>query len=494
MRRLFNFFRDYVLEYLLIVVALVGVFYLAFTHGSYARPVPPAEDPNYYANKLFDQSRVHKIEIEIADESYQDLLENPLEKTKYATHVIIDGERFKDVAFSTRGNGTLGNAASNLDTDRYSYMLNFKKFDSHNSYHGLDKLVLNSLYYEPSYLRSYLAFKLAGATGLHVPLTSFTEVYINGELSGLYLAIEAVDRSFLNRTGADADAALFHPVPYDVDADRMAHDAKFLPAGETLDPESHPDSSENTHGGSDLVYRGDAPDAYNSIFKNASTKYSKADETLVIKGIESLSEFSLSHPEEYWHIDSVLQFFATSALALNVDSYLNYLAQNYYLEVSNGKLSLVPWDYDRAFNVNGLHAESTEWDDIISWPIDSPTFNSLEDASRPLWRIVLEDKTLLSRYHELLQTTLDRYIYSGDCERDYNQAVELIRHYVYSDPMRLYTTEEFEDEVIYLRNYLALRTDSVQKQLWGLAPRTKGNQISDEERLEFIDLQTVIDY
>jgi len=470
MKRLLDFFRDHILEYLFIALALAGVVYLAISQGSYARP---GFDPHTtYVRKIFDDSRVHKIEINIAGDDLQHLLAEPREKSKYTTSVTIDGESFSDVAFSVRGNGSVGNIADDASSDRFSYTLNFKKFNSHNSYYGLDKLVLNGLYFEPSYLESYLAFKIADATGLDTPLTSFTELYINGELKGLYLAIEAVDRSFLRRTGADANATLFHPSPYDVDWDRIRDDGRYLADGETVNQQDHPDSSRFTYGGSDLVYRGDDPSRYNAIFLNATTKYSRADERFIIEGIESLSPVTEKSPEQYWDIDAVAQFFATNALTNNTDNYMTGFAQNYYLRVASGKMSIIPWDNDRAFMINGYQPQSVHWDDSVNTSIDYSQ-NGVIPEARPLWRLIAENPTYLSRYHDALQKTLDDYILSGDCRRELDRTIELIRHYVYSDPTRRVSIDEFEDNVAYLRNYILLRADSVQRQLWGLSPSTR---------------------
>ncbi len=466
MKHLFNFFRDHIVEYLFIALALAGVGYLAFTYGSYAKP---GSNPKIaYVEKIFDQSYVHKVEIEIASDDFQNLLAAPREKEKYATKVVVDGEQFNDVAFSTRGNGSLMELAADEESDRYSYTLNFRKFTKDNSYHGLDKLVLNNLYVDSSYLKNYLAFKLAAAAGVDAPLTSFTELYINGELKGLYLAIEGVDRSFLARTNSSSDAALFHPVPYSIDHNRVYQESKSY-----ANFSDGPWANDPGYNGANLKYLGDTPESYDAILKNATTKYSRADETLIIDAIRSLEPSELSRPpEDFWDVDAVISFFTAAALTPNVDSYIGVTAQNYYLKISNGKLSLIPWDHDRAFHVGGLSQTIDNEDGAILWPIDSPLIDASSD-DRPLWRFITDNPEYLAKYHSTLQTALDAYLLNGKCRQEFDAAVELIRHYVYSDPTRFSSTDEFEDEVEYLRRFILLRADSIQKQLWGLLPSTR---------------------
>lgn len=484
-RQFFAFLFDH-LEYIFIVILFVGIFYLAFNQGSYTKAYESRlDDPNYYVNKIFDDSYVHRIDVEISEQDFANLQADPGEKHKYRTDVTIDGETFHDVAFSVRGNGSINTIKEYGEYKRYNYTLNFNTFTDKNfSYHGLDKLILNGLYYEPSYLRSALAFRLIASVTKDVPLSSFTKLYVNGELKGVYLTVEAVDRSFLDRIGVSPNSAMFHPVPYDVDADRIRDDSRYLTANEELNVFIHPDSSQNTYGGADLVYRGEERDAYNSIFLNASTKYAPADERLIISGIESLSEFSLADVTDYWDMDSVLRFFAASALVPNDDSYLGGLAQNYYLITSRDKISIISWDYDRAFSLDGFIPQSAIDEEMVGWPIDEPVFSTTV-AERPLFRIVAENEEYLARYHNILQETLDRYIFSGDARREFDTLVEQIRPYVYADSSRLYTTDDFENEVNYLRAFILLRADSIQKQLWGLEPSTRKEFEESEELEEF---------
>ena len=48
---------------------------------------------------IFDTSYVHQINIEISEEDWNDLLNNPLEKTKYKVNVTIDGKEYARFMF-----------------------------------------------------------------------------------------------------------------------------------------------------------------------------------------------------------------------------------------------------------------------------------------------------------------------------------------------------------------------------------------------------------
>ena len=455
------------IEYLFAVLLFAGVFCLAITSGSFA-------DPNVhganYVNKIFDTSYVHQIDVSIDDKDYEDLLSEPREKIKYHTTVTIDGEVVNDVAFSVRGNGSLGYVASTPGLDRYSFTLNFGKFNKDNSYHGLDKLILNGLVQDPSGMKEYLSSMLITASGIDAPLVSFAQLYINGELKGLYATIEGVDRSYLTRTGAEKTAALFHPIPYSFDQDRIYKDQKSLPEGESLMIEER----KNNFGGADLIYKGDDVEHYDAIFENASTKYSTEDVKLIINAIKSIDPLELElSPEDYWDIDAVINFFVAAELAPNTDSYLGDTSQNYYLKLNNGKISVIPWDHDRAFHAAKLDEDTPPEESAILWPIDSPLYYDIALEQRPLWLLISSNESYMKKYHDKLQKVIDEFILTGECEQRYNAAVELIRPYVYSDPSWNYDTGEFEHEAGYIGEFITLRADSIQKQLWGIYPITR---------------------
>ena len=151
-----------------------------------------------YENKIFDTSYVHAIDIIISEEDWKDLLENPTDKTKYEVNVKIDGEELASVSFATKGNSSLANVASS-ESDRYSFKLNFGKFIENQTYYGLDKLNLQNIYADATYMKDYFSYEIMREVGVNAPLASYTTISINGELMGLYLALEDIDESFLER-------------------------------------------------------------------------------------------------------------------------------------------------------------------------------------------------------------------------------------------------------------------------------------------------------
>ena len=161
-----------------------------------------------YEKTLFDDSYVHTIDIEIDD--WESFLETATSEEYSAANVTIDGEKIKNVGIRGKGNTSLSTVAQ-LDSDRYSFKIEFDAYQSSTNYHGLDKLCLNNLIQDYTMMKDYLAYKLMGEFGADAPLVSFTYITVNGEDWGLYLAVEAVEDSFLERNNGTNYGNLYKP-------------------------------------------------------------------------------------------------------------------------------------------------------------------------------------------------------------------------------------------------------------------------------------------
>ena len=69
-------------------------------------------------------------------------------------------------------------------------------------------------------MKDFLCYQLMGAFGVAAPLCSYVSITVNGELWGLYLAVEGVEDAFLRRNyGTDA-GELYKPDSLSFGGDR----------------------------------------------------------------------------------------------------------------------------------------------------------------------------------------------------------------------------------------------------------------------------------
>ena len=151
-----------------------------------------------YEGLLFDQSRVHTIDI--AMENWDDFIQNATAEEYTECSITVDGEKFNNVAIRGKGNTSLSSVAS-MNSTRYSFKVEFDHFVKGMTYHGLDKLSLNNLIQDATMMKDYLAYTLMGRMDVPAPLCSYVQINVNGEPWGLYLAVEGVEDGFMDRNG-----------------------------------------------------------------------------------------------------------------------------------------------------------------------------------------------------------------------------------------------------------------------------------------------------
>ena len=462
-----------------------------------------------YESRLFDTARVHTIDIVMDD--WDSFIEN-CESEEYSTcAVVIDGESYKNVAIRAKGNTSLSSVAA-LGSTRYSFKVEFDHYDETKTYHGLDKLNLNNLIFDNTMMKDYLTYRMMAEFGVDAPLCSFVYITVNGEDFGLYLAIEGVEDAFLERNyggvgelykpdsqsfgggrgngrGFDMDDVEFYggeaendsteeaateqtasgqgrPTPPDADGAAPGNGQRPEGSGEMpeLPDGEMPTMPEGLQAGGNggpgggmgsddvkLQYIDDDPDSYANIFDNAKTDVSKADEERLIASLKKLSAYE--DLESVLDVDAVLRYFVVHNFVVNGDSYTGSMIHNYYLYEQDGKLAMIPWDYNLAFGTfQSKDASSAVNDDIDT---------VLED--RPMQAWIFSDETDTAEYHALFAEFLE----TVDIGAILDEAYALIAPYVERDPTKFCTAEEFEIGVEALRTFCQLRSEAVAAQLAG---------------------------
>jgi len=161
-----------------------------------------------YENRLFDTSKVHTIDIVMDD--WEGFLDTCTNEEYTVCSVIIDGESYKNVGIRAKGNTSLSSVAS-YGNNRYSFKIEFDQYDDTKSYYGLDKLSLNNIIQDTTYMKDYLIYQMMGQFGVAAPLCSYAYITVNGEDFGLYLAVEAVEDGFLTRNYGSNYGDLYKP-------------------------------------------------------------------------------------------------------------------------------------------------------------------------------------------------------------------------------------------------------------------------------------------
>lgn len=189
-----------------------------------------------YVEKLFDTNMVHSIDIVVDEDDWQNLLDNAQEKEYITCSIVIDGTALNNVGIRTKGNSSL----SQVTTDRYSFKVEFDHYDAQN-YYGLDKLCLNNLIQDNTYLKDYICYDMFRSIGVAAPLCSYTTLTVNGTYFGFYMAVEGIEEAFAERNFGSDYGLLYKPDSMNGQGGGMSNsdDTKLLYLGDDYDSYSH---------------------------------------------------------------------------------------------------------------------------------------------------------------------------------------------------------------------------------------------------------------
>ena len=420
-----------------------------------------------YESRLFDTSKVHTIDIVMDD--WESFIDNCQSEEYEICEITIDGETYNNVGIRGKGNTSLSNVSS-MGSSRYSFKVEFDQYDDTKSYYGLDKLSLNNIIQDTTYMKDYLTYQMMNEFGVSAPLCSFVYITVNGEDWGLYLAVEGVEESFLQRNYGNNYGELYKPDSMNFGGGRgngKNFDAQNMSGGMSM-------------GTSDvkLKYIDDDPASYSNIFSSAKTDISDADQKRLIQSLKILS--SGEEIKSVVDVDKVLRYFVVHNFVCNGDSYTGSMIHNYYLYEENGKLSMIPWDYNLAY---GTFMGGNVTEEVNS-PIDSLVSGGAI-GDRPMVDWIFGNEQYTELYHQYFENFLSSVDYTEIIEN----AKSLIKDYVEKDPTKFYTYEEFLQGVETLKEFCALRAESVSGQLLGDIPSTSEGQ--KEENVMLVDASQI---
>lgn len=405
--------------------------------------LPAGENPGY-VSRLFDGSRVHRVDIQVED--WEAFLASAPEEEYIPATVEIDGEVFRQVGLRAKGNNSLRLTAE-YGLSCYSLKLEFDHYTD-GSYHGLDKLSLDASFQDNSYLKTWLAFDIMEFLGVPTPLRSFVWVTVNGQPWGLFLAVEEPEEAFARRNFGANHGQLYKP-----------------------DYRSLAEENADVH----LRYTTGEPEDYPGIFENAKLESSAADRQRLVDSLKTLD--SGQRLEEAVDVDEVLRYFVGQVFVMNWDSYLGHTGHNYLLYEEEGKLSMLPWDYNLAFGTYalGMTDPITDPNVLLNYPILTPAPGE-HMTKRPLYHQLMQVDAYYLRYQELFGWFLAEYVESGELSAALWQAAELIAPYVEADPTAFCSYEDHRLAVETLEQVCLLRAESARGQLEGRYPATLAQQ------------------
>ncbi len=385
---------------------------------------------------LYPHNQVVNVNISMDENSLEDLWENAIDEEYYSCDITYNGFTLENVAIRAKGNSSLRDVYESGD-DRFSYNIDLNYYEDQD-YFGIDKLILNNLFRDPTMMAEYIAYEALDSLDATASRTTYVALSLNGEYYGLYLSVEHVGNEFLDAHYGNSDYEFYKP---------------------------------DNGLGADLLYLGDTDIYVGLIDKNVEEE--ETDNTAIINLMETLS--TNTNIDEVFDVDDYLKYLAVSTYTVNLDSYQGGIYHNYYLYNNEGVFEWIAWDLNMAFNgfpgVNLTDAEAVEF------LIDEPVVNSLSDY--PLIESILSDSNNISIYHEYLYELIENYFSDDTFAQTVERISSMIDSYVKTDTNSFYSYSEYlnalsgtSDTSYSIIRFVSERNENVLLQLSGEIPST----------------------
>ena len=357
--------------------------------------------------RLFPADRVVDVDLAISQADWDALLVDPRQDVWVPATLTYDGVTVPQIAMRLKGNSSRF-SVDQRGSERFSFKLDIDELVPGQKLFGVDKLNLNNVFKDPSYLRERLASEVYQAAGVPAARVTHARVTRNGELFGLYVVVEQVDKDFLRDRFADASGNLYKPE---------------IPTG-------------------DLVWRGATIDAYPGM--ELKTNEDAPDHTALLAMLDVLNHAADAELETalgaVLDVDAVLRYLAATTALVNLDSYAG-TGHNYYLyaDPSTGKFAPIAWDANEAFgNFGCMLAPSA----LLALPYDQPICGPA--GQRPLIMRVLAVPAWRAAYEQHLRDLLAGAFATAAITTRVDTLAALVRADVQQDPTRFFGVAEFE--------------------------------------------------
>ena len=194
--------------------------------GEFTTNIPTQGAPNLPYNAddsaLYDPLNPFLVEITLPPTSIG--LLNADGRTYVPADVAITlptGEVVFAGSTGVRLKGSVG-SYRNLD-QKAGFKVDLGQYDGSQALFGAQKFTFNNCVQDPSYVRQWATYEVLRQSGFPAPRVGYANIYVNGELYGLYLHLETTDESFVNRYFPNTKLLYEGQVPTDFDLDNWVY-------------------------------------------------------------------------------------------------------------------------------------------------------------------------------------------------------------------------------------------------------------------------------
>lgn len=154
------------------------------------------------ADRVFDDTVIHEIELTMSDQAWADVGQNPWAETWHTAEFRWGDEVVGNVGIRAFG-------YSSHVAGKPPLKIDFNREVDGQRWRGLETLKLRNGYYDASLMHDALAPWMLRTAGVPASRTGWARVRVNGEPVGLYIVMEAIDDRFLTHSFGNDDGPLY---------------------------------------------------------------------------------------------------------------------------------------------------------------------------------------------------------------------------------------------------------------------------------------------
>ena len=389
--------------------------------------------------EFYRLDEVQTIQLRIAPGDMQRLMAALPER------IYVRGSfQWRDVKIDNVAVRFKGNSSSNPhQRHKRSFLIKFNEYDKNARFFGLRRasfdngVQFGSLFSEP------IITEILRDQGIPTHRSNYARIFLNDEYQGVYVNVERIDESFLQRNLPDPNGALFKA---DVGGP-----------------------------GGNLQFVSDDPAVYERAFEAESDEAKRARAQLVdfIRLINQTEPGAFADSlESSMELEDFLRVTAVMLFSGAFDQLTGGAPHNYYLYhgAMNDRWRYLPWDLDVGFceTAFGKIQVLDDWD--AAWPL-APS-----GGPNPLMERIAADPALLERYRQIARTILEQYFnperLCGVIDANY----KLIHEDLQSDPFphqrAVVPGDRGYDEIVEsIKTFMRKRFSSALEQLDNPGPR-----------------------
>jgi spore coat protein CotH len=373
---------------------------------------------------LLDGSALNEVWVHINARDWEDLHTHYLDDTYYPVDFEWQGVKVRNSGIRVRGNTT-------RNDHKPSFRIDFNRYVDGQDFLGLNAIVLNNAWHDPSMLHDRLSMLTFRRVGIPAPRQAHVRLFVGAdrEYAGVYVISEEVSKTFLAENFGEDDGYLY---------------------------EFHHQDGEN------YGFEDPGPDLGWYIPRFGPKTHETESVANLYMPIRNLVEAVNDAPQsdlenklaDYLDINTFITELAVQNFFAQTDGLVGGVGMNnfYLYRFAGTRLSLlIPWDQDNSFS-----------------RMDMPPWEGM--SQNVLASKIWDEPKYRNAYRKALLDVADIATGGGWLEQEASREYEQIREAAYADPLTPYSRDQFDQANAFVQQFARERAAVVRQYVASVAP------------------------